>query len=567
MTQQPSVSGGGGQVDLGNYQGAFIQALKDLEKNRAAERVWAREPGFWKDDPGHQKEIRERLGWLTVMETMRSHVADLESFALDVKAAGIQHVVLCGMGGSSLCPEVLRLTFGNASGYPKLHVLDSTDPSTVAGIGEVAEPEHCLYLIASKSGGTIEVDSLYRYFYDKAKGKLGEHAGRQFAAITDPGTALERLGQERGFRKIFLNPSDIGGRYSALSLFGLVPAALLGIEVTRILDRAQEMAGYCSAATPSKANPGVWLGAAMGVMVEAGRDKLTILASPAIDSFGLWVEQLIGESTGKEGKGIVPVAGEPIGIPESYGNDRLFIYLRLEGENNETLDRLIDQLRAADHPVVTLSLRDRYDLWAEFFRWEFATAVAGAMMKVDPFDQPNVQESKDNTSRVLAQYQQTGSLPTQTPDLVEGDLKLYGAEGSSLKESISSFVEMAAPGDYFALLAYLPATSQVDALLSSIRDKLRARTGLATTLGYGPRFLHSTGQLHKGGPNSGVFLQLTADEEVAVPVPGKPYDFGTLKMAQATGDWQALRQHGRRALWVHLGMDIAAGLQKILAAL
>lgn len=567
MTQQPSASNQSSQVDLASYQAAFVRALKDLENRRATERIWARDPGLWKDDPGHQKEIRERLGWLTVMENMRGHVADLERFAAEVQGAGIQHVVLCGMGGSSLCPEVLRLTFGSALGYPSLQVLDSTDPSTIAAVGDVAEPERSLYLIASKSGGTIEVDSLFRYFFARAEDRLGEKAGQQFAAITDPATGLERLAEERGFRKLFINPPDIGGRYSALSLFGLVPAALLGVDVTKLLDRAQEMAGYCSTSTPAKANPGLWLGAAIGIMALAGRDKLTLLASPTIDSFGLWVEQLIAESTGKEGKGIVPVAGESLGTPESYGNDRFFVYLKLEGDDNDTLDRLADQLRATGQPLVTLYLQDLYDLGAEFFRWEFATAVAGAMLEIDPFDQPNVQESKDNTSRVLTQFQQTGSLPIQTPDLVEGDLKLYGAEGSSLSEAVDSFVQLATPGDYFALLAYLPATDQIDATLSALRDRLRIRTGLATTLGYGPRFLHSTGQLHKGGPNSGVFLQLTGDEKVSVPVPGKPYDFGTLKMAQATGDWQALRQHGRRALWVHLGTDIAAALQKILAAL
>lgn len=567
MTQQPSASSRGGQVDLGNYQGAFVQALKDLEDNRVAERIWSREPSLWKDDPCHQKEISERLGWLTVMEAMRGHVADLESVVQEITGAGIQHTVLCGMGGSSLCPEVLRITFGSAPGYPSLHVLDSTDPYTVAAVGDEAEPERSLYLIASKSGGTIEVDSLYRYFYGRAKGKMGERAGQQFAAITDPGTGLEMLAQERGFRKILLNPPDIGGRYSALSLFGLAPAALLGIDITILLDRAQLMAGSCSAGVPAKANPGLWLGAAIGTMAKAGRDKLTLLASPIIESFGLWVEQLIAESTGKEGKGIVPVAGEPLGTPESYGNDRFFIYLRLEGDNNETLDQLADQLLAAGQPMVTLYLRDRYDLGAEFFRWEFATAVAGAMLEIDPFDQPNVQESKDNTSRVLAQYMQTGSLPAQTPDLVEGELKLFGAEGSGLAEAVLGFVELAGPGDYFGLLAYLPATEQIDDNLNALRDRLRTRTGLAITMGYGPRFLHSTGQLHKGGPNSGVFLQFTADEKLLVPIPGKPYDFGTLKMAQATGDWQALRQRGRRALWVHLGTDIAAGLQKILAAI
>lgn len=567
MSQDPSASIQSGKVDLGIHQEAFIQALKELEDRRAAERVWARDPSLWKDEPSHQKEIRERLGWLTVAEAMRGSVADLESFADEVKTAGIQHVVLCGMGGSSLCPEVLRLTFGSAPGYPRLWVLDSTDPATVAGVAHQAEPARSLYLIASKSGGTVEVDSLYRYFYQQAQDVLGEKAGRQFAAITDPGTGLEQLAHECGFRRVFLNPPDIGGRYSALSLFGLVPAALLGLEVARLLDGARLMAQACSGPTPAKANPGVWLGAAMGALARIGLNKLTLLPSPRIASLGLWVEQLIAESTGKEGKGIVPVAGEPLGAPEVYGNDRLFLYVRLEGDDNDALDRLVGQLEAAGQPVVYLYLQDPYDLGAEFFRWEFATAIAGAMLEIDPFDQPNVQESKENTLWVLTYFQDHGSLPVQTPDLVGGGLEVYGTKEANLSEALKTLVAQAGPGDYFALLAYLEATDTTDRTLSILRELLRDRTRLATTLGYGPRFLHSTGQLHKGGPNNGLFLQFTADEKVSVPIPGKPYDFGTLKMAQATGDWQALQQHGRRALWIHLGTDIAAGSQRVLAAL
>ncbi len=567
MPQQQPETVHGGKMALGSHQAAFLQELKEIDRAQAAERIWAQDPRLWKDEASHVQEIGERLGWLSVIDDMRKHVAEMEGFANEVREASISHVVLCGMGGSSLCPEVIRLTFGSATGYPKLCVLDSTDPSTIAAVAEEAEPERSLYLIASKSGGTIEVDSLYRYFYDRSQAALGERSGLQFAAITDPGTGLHRLAQERGFRKVFLNPPDIGGRYSALSLFGLVPAALLGLDVTRLLDRAQAMAQACAAGVPADANPGVWLGTAMGTMARAGRDKLTLMTSPSIDSFGLWIEQLIAESTGKEGKGIVPVVGEPLGAPGTYGEDRYFVYVRLEGDDNDTLDQMAGQLEAAGQPVVTLYLQDCYDLGAEFFRWEFATAIAGAMLKIDPFDQPNVQESKDNTSRVLAQFQATGALPTEPPDLLKDGLELYGSKEESLEKALKGFVGGAGAGDYFAIVAYLPAAEPVEAAMATLREMLRNRTGLATTLGYGPRFLHSTGQLHKGGPNSGLFLQFTAQEKVSVPIPGKPYDFGTLKRAQATGDWQALKQHGRRALWVHLGTDIAADLQKVVDAL
>ena len=567
MARHPSDSMQGGEVNLAGIQSEFLQCLKSLEDNRVADRIWARDPMLWKDDPSHWTEIKARLGWLDVADAMYSLVADLQSFADEMKGAGIRYVVLCGMGGSSLCPEVLRLTFGSAQGYPQLQVLDSTDPYTISTVANAAAPKHSLYLIASKSGGTIEVDSLFRYFYNRAQRELGDRAGRQFAAVTDPGTALEQLARERGFRMVFLNLPDIGGRYSALSLFGLVPAALIGLDTAKLLDRARLMAQSCSAATQVKANPGVWLGAAIGSAAIAGRNKLTLLASPGISSFGLWVEQLIAESTGKEGKGIVPVAGEPLGNIADYGEDRLFVYIRLEGDENGTLDQLASQLEASGQPLVRLYLQDHYDLGAEFFRWEFATAVAGAILEIDPFDQPNVQESKDNTTQVLAQYQATGKLPTPAPDLVEGELKLYGAKGDNLAAALEAFVALSKPGDYFAILAYLPATDDIDGTLGVLRERLRAKTRLATTLGYGPRFLHSTGQLHKGGPNSGLFVQLTADDEVSLPIPGKPYDFGILKSAQATGDWEALRRHGRRALWIHLGTNIAAGLQKVLAAI
>ncbi len=557
----------GRQQQLGRWQEPVERALADLAARDAVRRLWDRDPSLWKEDPQHQAEISQRLGWLTVTRTMRSQLADLSSFAREVAQAGTRQVVLCGMGGSSLCPEMLHLTFGSAAGYPRLQVLDTTDPDVVSHVAQQAEPEHSLYLISSKSGGTIEVDSLFRLFFDRAQARLGERAGSAFAAVTDPGTSLELLGADRRFRGVFLNPPDIGGRYSALSLFGLVPAALMGLDLDRLLESADRMAMACGVATSAEANPGLWLGAALGVMAGAGRDKLTLLSSPGIDSLGLWVEQLIAESTGKEGRGIVPVAGEPLEPAESYGEDRFFVYTRLEGDDNTALDRFVADLRRVGQPVVTFSLGDRYDLARELFRWEFATALAGAILWIDPFDQPNVQESKDNTARLLAVYKEKGSLPTEEADLVEGELKLYGIKESTIAAALSSFLAQAHPGDYLAMMAYLEMVESNDRALEVLRRRLLERTGLPTTLGYGPRFLHSTGQLHKGGPNSGLFLQITADKRAKLPIPGQPYDFATLQAAQALGDRQALREHGRRALSIHLGSDVQRGLARLTAAL
>ena len=554
-------------MSLGKWQDPVNRALEELAAKDAVARVWDRDPTLWKEESSHQAEISQRLGWLTVAGDMRSQISGLQSFAHEATQAGIQQVVLCGMGGSSLCPEVLRLTFGSAPGYPQLWVLDTTDPDMVSRVAQQAEPGRSLYLISSKSGGTIEVDSLFRFFFQRAESALADRAGSAFAAVTDPGTSLERLAGDRRFRRVFLNPPDIGGRYSALSLFGLAPAALIGLNLDRLLDSAERMALACSASSPSEANPGLWLGAALGGMAVAGRDKLTLLASPRLSSFGLWVEQLIAESTGKEGKGIVPVAGEPRVAPESYGEDRFFVFVRLEGDDNGELDRFVDGLRKAGQPVVTFLLEDEYDIGGEFFRWEFATALAGAILQIDPFDQPNVQESKDNTARLLATYKEKGSLPEARPDLVRGGLKLYGTKESTLVAALEAFLSQAGPTDYIALMAYLDMVEPVEQALEGLRRRLLEQAHRATTLGYGPRFLHSTGQLHKGGPNSGLFLQLTGDKKASVPIPGQPYDFGTLQAAQALGDRQALREHSRRALSIHLGSDILGGLARLTAAL
>jgi hypothetical protein len=342
---------------------------------------------------------------------------------------------------------------------------------------------------------------------------------------------------------------------------------MMGLDVARLLDRAEEMAAACAASARPEANPGLWLGAVLGAMANSGRDKLTLLASPRLSGLGLWIEQLIAESTGKEGKGIVPVAGEPPVEPDRYGSDRFLVYSRLEGDDNEQLDRLVAELEAAGQPVATLALADPYDLAGEFFRWEFATAIAGAVLAIDPFDQPNVQESKDNTGRLLAVFREKGNLPVEQPDLVDGELKLFGTGESSLAPALTEFLKQGGPSDYVAVMAYLDMAEPVDQALEALRRRLLEQTGLATTLGYGPRFLHSTGQLHKGGPNSGLFLQITAEDRVALPIPGQPYDFATLKAAQALGDRQALRQHGRRVLSINLGPDVLPGLARLVEAL
>jgi transaldolase/glucose-6-phosphate isomerase len=495
--------------------------LDAIETAQLTRRIWARDPTVWADDPD-TPEIRDRLGWLTVGKAMAQQARSLGAFADEVRAE-FQRVVLCGMGGSSLAPEVLWRTFGAASGYPSLHVLDSTDPRAVRQVEQDGDLAKTLFIISSKSGTTQESDSFFRYFWDRTGG-----GGSQFVAITDPGTPLERLAAERRFRRAFLNPADIGGRYSALSYFGLVPAALIGVDVTTLLHRAHRMAEACAACVPVLENPAAWLGAILGEAALAGRDKATFVLSPGIASFALWVEQLIAESTGKEGLGILPVAGEPLGRPDVYGDDRVFVSMLLAGEADQDVEGRLSALEQAGHPVVHLRLDDRYDLGQEFFRWEFATAVAGAVLRINPFDQPNVAESKANTKAVLAK----ASAPSPA------------ASAAELKQLLAGI----RPGDYLAIMAYLPATQENDRRLAASRLRLRDRLKVATTLGYGPRFLHSTGQLHKGGPPVGHFLQVTEPATADLPIPGESYTFGRLEAAQAQGDLLALRARGRPAI-------------------
>lgn len=559
---------------LGPYASNVEATLTDLVQREAAARIWARDPALWKTDPDHQKIIRNSLGWLTVMTMIRQHAANLAGFAVEVGQAGFTHVLLLGMGGSSLCPDVLRLTFGGAAGFPTLAVLDTTDPASVQAFEQTVDLPRTLFIVASKSGTTPEITAFYQYFFAKVRAVKGERAGEQFIAITDAGTALERIGAEAKFRRVFLNPSDIGGRYSALSFFGMAPATLMGLDVLRLLERAERMAQACHAGVPARENPGVWLGAILGALARAGRDKLTFLCSPEIVSFGYWVEQLIAESTGKDGTGILPVEGETLGDPGVYGDDRVFVYLRLHDSKARELDGKVNALERVGHPVVTIGLQDLYDLGAEFFRWEFATAVAGAVIGVNPFDQPNVQESKGNTKRLLAEFKATGRLPQGDPIFSEGPIRIYGdaaaaealKDAKTLGDALRAHPLRIRPRDYVALTAYLQATPAHTEVLAAIRSHIRDRFRVATTLGYGPRFLHSTGQLHKGGADNGVFLQFTADDPVDLPIPGEPYSFGVMKAAQALGDLQSLQSRKRRALRIHITGGIQAGLRRVLEA-
>jgi|HubBroStandDraft_6_1064221.scaffolds.fasta_scaffold00046_36 transaldolase/glucose-6-phosphate isomerase len=545
--------------------GATEIALDTPQAGDIATRIWHRDPNLWKPgDAAHAAVINNRLGWLDVIGAMQERLLALRSLATEVREAGWRDCVLLGMGGSSLCPEVLRSSFGSVDGQPVLHVLDTTDPLAIARLTGAIDPKATGYIVSSKSGTTLETLSHLAHFWELTSG-VSDTPGAHFIAVTDPGTPLATIARDRGFLHLFKNPPDIGGRYSALSMFGLVPAAIIGVDCDLLLERAAQMRRNCRASVPGDLNCGLSLGTVMGVLHDQGRDKVTILAPKEIEAFSLWAEQLIAESTGKEGKGIIPIGDEPIGSPAVYAGDRLFVALRL-GDNAQ-FDHSIDALRTAGNPVIVFDLADKYDLGAEFFRWEFATAVAGAHLGIDPFDEPNVQESKDNTKAVLEQYQQTGSLPDEPAAVTDGALRVYGdVAGSSASSALASHLDTANQGDYVALMAYVTPDDANERALQHLRVAIRDTRRLATTLGFGPRFLHSTGQLHKGGPNTGVYIQITADDGTDVPIPGQPFTFSILKRAQAAGDLQSLRSHGRRVVRVHIAGDLDAGLASLTDA-
>jgi transaldolase/glucose-6-phosphate isomerase len=549
-----------------SLQPVIESGLEQLARQNAAQRIWNGDASFWKSEAQAQAAIRERLGWLTVANLMQQKRDEISGFVNGVRQAGYQSAVLLGMGGSSLCPEVLRLTFGHTPGYLKLFVLDTTDPDTILSVERQIDLNTTLFIVASKSGKTLETLSQFKYFYDKVSHLVGTNAGERFIAITDPGTPLEQLARDHHFRHIFSNPPDIGGRYSALSYFGLVPGALIGVDIEKLLSRAQEMMQKCGADHPAQDNPGLWLGAALGTLAtQQGRNKITFALSPGIASFGLWVEQLIAESTGKEGRGLVPVASEQLGRPQDYDNDRVFVYLRLYGSQNSQLNDAIETLVAAGQPEISYDLRDDYDLGAQFFLWEFAVATAGHILNINPFNEPNVQESKENTNNILAQYEKQGKLPQPPPVIQQGNITIYGPENGarSLTDYLHAFLGKVQPGDYIAIMAYVQQNPETEGALEALRIRLRNLYKVATTVGYGPRFLHSTGQLHKGGANNGVFIQITGQDRHDMAIPGEPYTFGILKAAQALGDFYSLEHHQRRVISIHIADSLGQGLHVI----
>ena len=640
-----------------DLQSELDGALRDWRVNDKVSRLWARDSTLWSGS-----DEAKWLGWLDITERQLAHLDLFDDFAADVRDGGFTHVLLLGMGGSSLCPEVLSETFGQQEGSPRLYVLDSTDPAQVKAFEHKLDLGKTLFIVSSKSGSTLEPNIFKQYFFERLEQTLGKgKAGAHFAAVTDPGSKLEEAARRDGFRHIFHGDPSIGGRYSALSHFGMIPAAAMGIEVRRFLDRASEMAIACSPRVPVKRNPGLVLGLILGAAAKAGRDKLTLIASPGLaargkshadgvtrpgtdcvlpsrfrkaaprsarsraevarnplgdghlrssalsfvggdhpdrhpphsapsdrrspprlprdfyhglpGNLGAWLEQLLAESTGKQGRGIIPVDREPLGSPEDYGNDRVFAYLSFEGQTDSQQDAAIETLEKAGRPVVRLNLRDAYDLGAQFFLWEIATAVAGSVLGINPFDQPDVEASKIVTRAMTSQYESSGTLPTETA-FAQGDGMAFFADstnaatlqasgGAAPTGLIKAHLSRLAEGDYFALLGYVEMKPEHERLLEGIRRMVRDSKKVATCVGFGPRFLHSTGQAYNGGPNSGVFLQITCDDAADLDVPGRKYTFGVVKAAQASGDFQVLTERGRRALRVHLSGDATTALSRL----
>jgi len=565
------------EFSLGPCEKSVDARLSALEESDFAARLWARDDTLWSEDPAHRAVARNRLGWLESPALMRREAEALRAFAAEVAADGFTHALLLGMGGSSLAPEVLRRTFGVAPGALDLAVLDSTSPAAVRAVAEQIDLPRTFFIVSSKSGGTTEVSAFEKYFFEWTRATLGDRAGRSFAAITDPGTPLETLARTRGYRRAFLNAPTIGGRFSALSYFGMVPAALIGADVAALLDAALAEERESGARVPAARNPGVALGAALGELALAGRDKVTLVLGDEIAALGDWIEQLLAESTGKDGVGLVPVAEEPLGPPSLYGSDRVFVAVNQHPFPPVTEARL-GALRAAGHPIVRWSIPALESLGGEFLRWEIATATAGAVLGVDPFDEPNVSEAKQATQAVLTEVLEAGRSPEvywlagaggvsiEAPVSVADAIEARVTDRDRPAAWVPALFGLERPGDYIAICAYLHRTPARHESLQRLRIACRAATRLATTLGYGPRFLHSTGQIHKGGPNNGIFLQLTADDGPEVPIPGERYDFGTLLRAQAAGDYEVLERRRRRVMRVHLGRDVDRALDALVEA-
>jgi transaldolase/glucose-6-phosphate isomerase len=556
-----------------NLAAAVKTAVADWQSGGKMRRLWQRDASLWTGGDESQW-----LGWLDITEYQIAHPVELRNLAKEVWSAGFRDALLLGMGGSSLCPEVLRMTFGKIPGYPNLHVLDSTDPAQVKAFENKIDVARALFIVSSKSGSTLEPNIFKQYFFERTKQAVGaDKAGSHFMAITDPGSKMQQVAEADRFRHIFFGRASIGGRYSALSNFGMVPAAIIGIDVKKFLDRTQEMVRACGDSAPVEQNPGAMLGIILGTAAKMGRDKLTIVTSSDLADLGAWLEQLVAESTGKLGKGIIPVDRERLASPEAYGSDRIFAYIHTEHATDVATEAKITELANAGHAVVRISMADIYDLGAEFFRWEIATAAAGSILGINAFNQPDVEASKIATKNLTSEYEKTGTLPAEKPVFEDdgiklftdeknaGDLALAVAGDKSFSGYLKAHLNRIGAGDYFAVLGYIQMNAEHEEKLQAIRHAVRDKKHAATCLGFGPRFLHSTGQDYKGGPNSGVFLQITCDDAVDVPVPDQKYTFGAVKAAQARGDFQVLAERGRRALRVHLH-DVDAGLTKLTAA-
>jgi transaldolase/glucose-6-phosphate isomerase len=545
------------------------QTISDWREGGKVRRLWQRDPSLWTN-----ADEAQWLGWLDITEKQIENQDQLQRLADEIKKENFTDIVLLGMGGSSLCPEVLTKTFGQILGFPRLHVLDSTDPAQVTATEQKINLAKTLFIVSSKSGTTLEPNIFKQYFLERVEQTIGaDQAGSRFIAVTDPGSKLQSEAQAAKFRHIFHGVPSIGGRYSALSKFGIVPAAVMGLDVAKFLDRAEEMVQACAASVSVEQNPGVVLGVILGAAAKSGRDKVTIIASPAISDLGAWLEQLLAESTGKLGKGIIPVDREQLAAPATYGSDRIFAYVRFDSAPDSNQDAKISALEAAGHAVIRISLKDTYDLGQEFFRWEIATAVAGSIIGINAFNQPDVEASKIETRKLTTEYEKVGSLPAERPIFEANGIQLFtdpknaaALSGKTLTDYLRCHLARIGAGDYFAVLGYVEMNHKHEAQLQEIRHAVRDTKKVATCLGFGPRFLHSTGQAYKGGPNSGVFLQITCDNANDVQVPGAKYTFGVVKAAQARGDFQVLADRGRRALRVHLGSDVNAGLSSLLKA-
>ncbi|MGI4869616.1 MAG: hypothetical protein ACRYFX_00385 [Janthinobacterium lividum] len=552
---------------LGQYQPAVDAEIAALDNQDFTSRFWQKDATLWTQDAAAQESIRSFMGWLHSPETMLRAVPEIQAFVQEVQQAGFTHVVVMGMGGSTMAPIVFQRSFAQ-QGLP-LSILDTTDPGTVAELERSIPLRETLFIVASKSGTTAEPLAFGDYFYNKLKAIKGDKAGENFVAITDPGSKFVTQAKVEGYRHIFLNFAEVGGRFSALTYFGLVPAALYGIDIAALTQGAVGMMRDCGAQGPVAGNPGLALGAALGVLAKQGRDKLTLITPESLSSLGLWLEQLFAESTGKEGKGVLPVAGEPLGRPDEYGTDRVFVYVGYEGEPDPENQQKLQALEQAGHPVISIRLDTALDFGREFYRWEIAVAVVGIVLAINPFDQPNVQAAKTATDALMKVVTEQGHLPSPgQPAATEGGIGYYSpAGGTDAASVLKAFFAQAQPGDFMTLQAYLHETSGLNQALAQFRQLVQDKLRIATTSGYGPRFLHSTGQYHKGGPNKGLFVQFTADHPQDLPLPGRTYTFGTFENAQAQGDLQALQDNGRRTLHLHLGPDPEQALATVLAAL